>query len=179
MLSVLFGHIFFHKAYRIFYRKLLPSKFEVLTLNFCIDRLQNLLIIHDILSLEMFGSVLRSVANAAVYPLNWATLKLLAAKKKKNGCQADGLKFGYFSCLPAAALFFKFASFLSIQRVFEPFQWPRTFFLSISGIKTSWRAINIDYPLHTEVNSLHVFPLNWVILIISKAPKFGSMTGRK
>ena len=62
--------------------------------------------------------------------------------------------------------FFKFASFLSIQRVFEPFQCPRSFFSSISEIKTSWKAINIDYPLHTEVNNLIVFLPNWVILII-------------
>ena len=74
--------------------------------------------------------------------------------------------------LPAAALFFfffKLASFLSFQGVFEPFQCPRTFFASISGIKMSkmsWRAINIDYPLHGEVNNLIVFPPNWVVLIV-------------
>ena len=39
----------------------------------------------------------------------------------------------------------------------------------------SWRAINIDYPHHAEVNSVIVFLPNWVIFIILrlKAPKFG------
>ena len=30
----------------------------------------------------------------------------------------------------------------------------------------SWRAINIDYPFHAEVNDLIVFLPNWVYLII-------------
>ena len=72
-----------------------------------------------------------------------------------------------FICLPLAAFFFKFANFLSIQSVFEPFQWSRTFFSSISGIMTSWRAININYLLYGEVNNLIVFLPNWVIFIIS------------
>ena len=31
----------------------------------------------------------------------------------------------------------------------------------ISGIKTSWRPINIDYSLHSEVNNLIVPPSGW------------------
>ena len=37
---------------------------------------------------------------------------------------------------------------------FKPFQWPRTFFTLISRIMTLLRAINIDHPLHTQVNNL-------------------------
>ena len=32
-------------------------------------------------------------------------------------------------------------------------------------IKTSWRVINIDYPLHAEVNNLIVSLPNWIIFI--------------
>ena len=77
-------------------------------------------------------------------------------------------KFGLlFICLPAAALF---SSNLPVsaqfREVFEPFQCPRTCFSSISGIKTSSSAINIDYPPHAEVINLIVFLPYWVILII-------------
>ena len=40
----------------------------------------------------------------------------------------------------------------------------KTFFSSISGIKTSWRAINMDYPYQVEVNNLIVLPPIWVNL---------------
>ena len=74
-----------------------------------------------------------------------------------KNCWAGDLKFGYFSSVcPQKLFFFKFVNFLSIQSAFEPFQWPRTF-LSISRIKTSWRAITIDFPLHAEVNDPNVF----------------------
>ena len=65
---------------------------------------------------------------------------------------------GYFSSVcPRQLFFFKYATFPSIHRVFEPFQCPRTILSSISGIKTSRRAINIDYPLHRKINNLIVF----------------------
>ena len=90
----------------------------------------------------------------------------ILCRGSKN-CWAGGLKLGYFSFVcPRQLFFFKFASFLSIQRVFEPLQCPRTFFSSISGITTSYRAINIDNPLLAEVNNLIVFPPNWVISVI-------------
>ena len=106
-----------------------------------------------------------------VLPTLWFTCQigllwncLLRVIKLLGGWPKLGL---LFICLPRALLFFfKFASFLSIQRAFEPFQCSRTFFSSISGIETSWRAISIDYQLQVEVNSLIVFPPNWVILII-------------
>ena len=85
-------------------------------------------------------------------------------------CWVGGLKFGYFSSVYSRQHFFlqicQFGSFLSIQRVFEPFQCPRTFFSSISGIKTSCCAFNIDYPLHAKVNNLIVLPPKQVIWII-------------
>ena len=77
----------------------------------------------------------------------------IACHRSKT-CWAGGL---FHPSARGSPFFFKFASFLSIQRVFEPFQCPRTFFSSISGIKMSWRAINIDYPLHVEINNLIVF----------------------
>ena len=40
----------------------------------------------------------------------------------------------------------------------------KTFFSSISGIKSSWRAINMDYPYQVEVNNLIVLPPIWVNL---------------
>ena len=83
---------------------------------------------------------------------------------------AGGLKLGYFSFIcPRRLFFFKFVSFLSIQRVVEPCQCQRTFFSLISGIKTSWRAINIDYPLDAKVNNLIVFQPNWVIILGQKS----------
>ena len=45
-----------------------------------------------------------SVANAAVYPPNWATLKLPAVGQKN--CWAGGLKLGYFSFVCSRQLFF-------------------------------------------------------------------------
>ena len=91
----------------------------------------------------------------------------IACRGSKD-CWEGGLKLGYFSSVCPWQLLFssKFASFLSFQRVFEPFQCLRTFFSSISGIKMSWGAIIIDYPLYAEVNNLIVFQPNWVIFII-------------
>ena len=86
----------------------------------------------------------------------------IACRGSKNCCWACSLKLGYF--LPStcgSSFYFKFASFLSIQRVVEPSQCPRTLFSSISRIKTSWRAINIDYLLHGEVNNLIIFQFNY------------------
>ena len=95
----------------------------------------------------------------------------IACHGSKNRC-AGGLKLGYFSSVCQEQL-----SFLSIQSVFEPLQCPKTFFSSISGIKMFWRSINIEDPLHTEVNNLIVFPPNWVFSLFYgwKAPKFGKL----
>ena len=61
----------------------------------------------------------------------------ILCRGSKN-CWAGGLKLGNFSFVcPRQLFFFKFASFLSIQRIVEPLQCPRTFFSSISGLKTS------------------------------------------
>ena len=68
-----------------------------------------------------------SVANTAVYLLNWATLKSPAAgQKPMGGWPKIGLRFICSSFL------FKFASFLSIQGVLSLFLWPIMFFSSIS-----------------------------------------------
>ena len=62
-----------------------------------------------------------SVANAVVYPPNWATLKSPAVGQKTvRRWLIIGLLFTF---LPVASLFFfKFGSFLLIQKSFDPFQ---------------------------------------------------------
>ena len=98
-------------------------------------------------------SQLISVANTAVSLRNWATLNSHALGQKN--CWVGGLNLDYFSFVyPWSSFFFKFDNFLSIQGVCEPFQCPRTFFLSNLRIETSWRAINIDYPLHAAVHNV-------------------------
>ena len=90
----------------------------------------------------------------------------IACRGPKN-CWAGGLKLGYFSSVCLWQLFFfKFDSFPLDSESFEPFYVEEHSFSSISGIKTSWRAINSDYPLLAEINNLIVFPPNWVILVI-------------
>ena len=102
----------------------------------------------------------------------------IACRRSKH-CWVGGIKLGNFSSVcPRQLFFFKFASFLSIQGVSEPFQCPRTFSSSISGIKTSWRAINIDYPIHAEINNLIVFSAqfgNFDYFAAEKHPKFGNL----
>ena len=89
-----------------------------------------------------------------------------------QNCWAGSLKLGYFLFLkPWQLSFLQFVSSLSIQSIFEPFQCLRTFYASISGIKTFWRAINIDYPLHTGVSSLIVFLPNWMLFKCFTAEK--------
>ena len=113
---------------------------------------------------ERMGNM-NSVAKAAVYRrigLLWN--RLLRVIKLLGGWPKIGLLFIH---LPfGSSFFFKFANFLSIQRIFGLFQCLRKLYSSISGIKSSCRATSIDYPLHAEVNNLIVFPPNWVILII-------------
>ena len=108
------------------------------------------------------------VANTAGYQPNWATLKSLEAGQKTVG-QVASNQATFHPSTSGSSLLFKFANFLSIRRVCESFQCPRTprtFFSSILRIKTSWKAINFDYPLYAEVNNLIVFPPNWVFFII-------------
>ena len=81
-------------------------------------------------------------------------------------------KIGLLSILlPAAALF---SSNLSVSCQFREFLSPFNVqehsihqFQGLRVLKTSWRAINIDYPLHAEVNCLIDIPPNWVILSFS------------
>ena len=105
-------------------------------------------------------------------PLFTRVIGLLWNQVQKH-CTSN-LKFCSFSCLPMTALFSLNFSlrFLSIQKRFEPEQPQWTILSSISGIKPSWRTINIDYPPHLKVGNLippnfPVFPPNWVILVIS------------
>ena len=73
------------------------------------------------------------------------------------------LKIGLlFICLPVEALFLQNCQFPVYSESFLSLQ---TFFSSVLGIKMSWRAININYSLHVEVNNLVVFLSSWVILI--------------
>ena len=92
---------------------------------------------------------------------NWATLKSPATGHKTVEQVANFLHLQV-----SAFFFFRFASFLS-KGVFELFQCPRTFILSMSeslGTKTSWRAINIANPLHVEVSiSLSFHPIGCII----------------
>ena len=63
----------------------------------------------------------------------------------------------------AAFFFFFFALNLSVSC-------RSTFFSLISGIKTSWKAINIDYPLHvhSEVNNqLLLWPIGWFLVTLT------------
>ena len=79
----------------------------------------------------------------------------IACQGVKNCCMV-GLKLGYFSSVcPWYDFFFphfKFASFLSIQICFEPFQCKRTSFPHEfkAGIKKSWRVTNVKFQLHVE-----------------------------
>ena len=107
----------------------------------------------------------------SVLPTPWFTCqigllwnRLPRVKKTVGQVALNWATFHLSAC--GSSFFLQFANFLLIQKVFEPFQCPRTFFSSISGIKMSWRAININYQLHAEVNNLIVFPPKWVILII-------------
>ena len=107
----------------------------------------------------------------AVLPSPWFTRQigllwncLPQVKKLLGGWPKIGL---HFIRLPAAALFSSnLPVFCQFREFLSLFQCPRTFFSSISGIKTSWRTINIDCLLHVEVNNLIVSPPNWVIKII-------------
>ena len=79
-------------------------------------------------------------------------------------CWVGGLKLGYsFIGLLATALFssnlpvsYQLREFLSL---FDEHFSKNILFTAISGIKTSWRAINnnICHPLHVEVNNLTFF----------------------
>ena len=118
-----------------------------------------------------------SVANAAVYLSNWATLKLPATGKKK--LLGDWPRIGLpFILLPMATLFLQI---LSISCQFREFLSPFDVqehsihqFQGLRVLKTLWRGINIDYLLHAAINSLIVFPLNWVILTAEKRPNLGN-----
>ena len=115
-------------------------------------------------SSEMQETHAHSVANAAVYLPNWATLKLPAAARVKNllgGWPKIGLLFIrrpkaalFSSNLPVSCQFREFLNLYNVQEhSFHQFQ--------------ELRAISINHPLHAKVNNLIVFPPNWV-----KAPKF-------
>ena len=90
-----------------------------------------------------------------------ATLKLPAAGQKTVWWL---VKIGLFTSLPPAALFSanfpvscQFRVFLSLVNG------QKHSFLQFLRIMMSWREVNIDHPLYTELNNLIVF---WVIFII-------------
>ena len=94
-----------------------------------------------------------SVTKAMVYPPNWATLQLPAA-----GQTTVGLLFIH---LPVADLFSSnlseiFGALSNVQQHYFHQSW------------RFWIALNINYPLHAEVNNLIVLPLIWLVLIILK-----------
>ena len=127
------------------------------------QKVDNVIHVYGVIWAKLLSVI--SDATAAVYPPNWATLKSPATSQKIDGQVAKNWatfhpsihSSPFSSSLPVSCQFREFLIF---------FQCPRTFFSLISGIKTSWRAINFSYPLHVGVNNLIVFPPNRVILII-------------
>ena len=93
----------------------------------------------------------------------------ITCRGSKN-CWAGGLNWATFhpSTLAWQLFFLQICQFPVNSETVKPFQFPRTFYSWISGIKTSWRAISTwcDYSLHGEVDNQIVFPPNWAILII-------------
>ena len=126
---------------------------------------------------KRFFRYLDSVANAAVHLPKLGYFEIAWSRSKNYW--AGGIKLDYFSSVCPQQLFSSLTLSVSCQfkRVFEHFQCPRTFFSSISGVKMSWRAINIDYPPHPEVKNLIVFhQIGWLWLFCGwKAPKFGKL----
>ena len=97
-----------------------------------------------------------SVANAVVYSPNWATL----GRWPKIGL--------LFILLPAAALFSNLTVSWQFRKFLSPFIVQEHSIYQFQGLrvlKTSWRAINIDCPLHKGVKSLIVLR-HWAILSV-------------
>ena len=118
-----------------------------------------------------------SVANAAVYPPNWATLKF-ACRRSKN-CWAGDLKMGLlFVRLPAAALFSsnvpiscQFREFLSLINVQEH---------SFHQFQGLWRPREQSILIIHFMRKLKIYllfrPIGWFWLFYGwKAPKFGKL----
>ena len=112
-------------------------------------------------------SQLISVANAAVYPPNWATLKSPAACQKAVGWVAE---MGLFSFVYPQQLFFlqicQFpvnSDFLGLYNIQEHSVHQ---FQGLRILKTSWRAMDIDLSTSRGSHSLIIFPPNWVILSV-------------
>ena len=97
--------------------------------------------------------------HAAVCLSNWLLLNCLPWVKKLLGRWP---KIGLlFICLPLAAIFLQICQFpVNLQSFWTFFQYPRTFFSSVLGIKTSKRAVNVNYPLHMP-NSV-IFIILWL-----------------
>ena len=128
---------------------------------------------------EAMLSVLFSCITSTLMPMPWLTrwIELLwnhlpLVKKLFGGWPKIGL---LFICLPAAALFSsKFASFLSIQRVFELFNGQGHSFHKFLGLKHPGEQSTSIIHLHAEAKNRVVFLSNRVILIILplKSTKF-------
>ena len=111
----------------------------------------------------------------AMLPTSWFTRRigllwngLLRVKKLMGGWPKIGL---LFIRLPTAAPFSSICQFL------VNLESPRIFFSSISGIKTSWRVINIEIHF-TRKSTIWLFfrPIGWFWLFYDwKAPKFGKL----
>ena len=118
-----------------------------------------------------------SVANTAVHPPNWATLKSPAVGQKTVGRVAKNWAT-FHSSTCGSSFFFKFACFLSIQKVLEPFQCPRTFFSSISGIIDILESNQYRLSTSHRSQQSHCFSfhLGWFWLFYGwEAPKFGKL----
>ena len=123
------------------------------------------------------GLLCSSVANAAVYPPNWATLKSPAAGQKN--CWAGDLKLGYFFIrLPAATLFSsnvpiscQFREFLSLINVQEHS------FHQFQGLRRPREQSILIIHFMRKLRIYLLFrPVGWFWLFYGwKAPKFGKL----
>ena len=99
-------------------------------------------------------------------------------KSVSKNCREGSLKLGYFLSVRLWQLFFlQICHFPVNWESFRAFSISKNILSWISEIKTAWRAITIDYPLHTEVINLMFFrPIGWFWLFYGwKAPKFGKL----
>ena len=108
-------------------------------------------------------------------PIGLLWNRLPRVKKLLSGWPKIGL---LFICLPAAALFFfKCANFLSIQRVFEPYNIQEHSFHQFQGLRRpKEQSILIIHFMRKLTIYLLFRPIGWFWLFYDlKAPKYGKL----